>query len=227
MITLTFIRFAFLLLLPFQSRGRGRENTSPLPFSWLQSKSSDGHSGCPRQKASRIYLIQNKPHVSAYCRSCFSNKWLMKRLQEKKRSYKTAIMHHVIQVRLISLVRKLCKRQINNMGSSLPFSYQNQLQFPFFPECPSLCAKKWNYRQMKEVLTSSFPFLASLTCFSPTAKPREEPLSPLCSIIMCSLWLVWPSEVCLEEKWKRFCRFCAFLMKWNLRYHENQTSTQR
>lgn len=108
MIALTFIKFAFLLLLPFQSRGRGRENTSPLPSFRLRSKSSDRDSGCPRQKASRIYLIQNKP------RFCLLQKLLLRYVSEeisrkKERNYK-AIVHHVIQLTLILLVRKRCKR---------------------------------------------------------------------------------------------------------------------
>ncbi len=50
MSAVSFKKLAFLLLLLFQSRGRGRENTSPLLSFRLWSNSSDGHSGCPRQR---------------------------------------------------------------------------------------------------------------------------------------------------------------------------------
>lgn len=50
MIAVSFKKLAFLRLLLIQSRGRGRENTSPLLSFRLRSNSTDGHSGCPRQR---------------------------------------------------------------------------------------------------------------------------------------------------------------------------------
>lgn len=91
----------FLLLLLFQSRGRGRENTSPLPSFGLWSKSSDGHSGCPRQKLHvSVWLI-----VSAHCRSSTGNRHtgeMKERLQREKADGKW-----------ISLKRIMWRRQMN------------------------------------------------------------------------------------------------------------------
>lgn len=131
-------------------------------------------------------------------------KWCMKRLPEKKRNDKTAIMHHVIQLRLSSLIRNFAKGRLMTWDPVYPFLIniicRSFFIFLLFQSVHHFALKSETERRWRKFSHPPLLSLPRLHVSVPTAKNRARSRSRLSAALnMCRLWLVWPSENCWRK----------------------------
>lgn len=202
MIAVSFKKLAFLLLLLFQSRGRGRENTSPLLSFRLWSNSSDGHSGCPRQRLHMSVWLRIKALFLLIAEASLKIEILVEWksfLSQSRRRYqciKWGISHiSVIIYQKVSFTVFQCTHYIRPHSAvpvqvnTEPFlvRWNAEQQLLYFYQWRPPCPKGRNCKQFEEVLTSSSPFLSSPTRFNPNLRLQRGTTetfvssSPICN----------------------------------------------